>query len=154
MFMLTRNSAKRVRSSSMDSDTSSVCSSLTSPPLNRKNYRSQISNDSMLTDNGLDSVSRQVSRESNFSDMGDIPERPCIDDVLMEVNMETEMQEEAPIKKATKEIDMKFLQDLDPKTKFDTVYCKISGIAYTAKGDLLVSDASNKKVKIQLFICN
>ncbi len=140
MYILTRNCAKRVRSNSMESDSSI----LTSPPMGRRTSR-QISNDSVLSDNCFsDNVNRQISRESNYSDISGA-DNACIEETCQEDDEAT--KEEVPVKQATKEITCQFLRDLNPKTRFDLDACVISGVAFTAKGDILISDSGNKKVK-------
>ena len=47
-----------------------------------------------------------------------------------------------------KEITPKLLRVLEPRTKFDAQPCIVRGLRFNSKGDLLISDSSNKKVKV------
>lgn len=150
MFVFLRNRAKRVRSGSTDSECSSIISS---PPMIKKKLN-QGSNEDLLNDSPVDSVSRQVSRESNISDfsIGSDFSNGLSDDVLMESSQETEMEisdtQEIPPKKAHKEVPCELITEFSPVSKFDRKPCVVSGVSYNAKGDILISDSANSTVKI------
>ena len=47
-----------------------------------------------------------------------------------------------------KEITPKMLRVLEPRTKFDAHPCIVRGLRFNSKRDLLISDSSNRKVKV------
>ncbi len=48
---------------------------------------------------------------------------------------------------ATKDIECHLVEILNPRTKFDSNDCNITGLTFKSNGDLLVSDSANHKVK-------